>query len=99
MVNIRLDMKKYEATIEERALDLTPTEFRLLAALVRRQGEVAAEQELLQEVWGEARPEDPSLVRRYVLMLRKKLETDPPRPRVLLTVQRIWIPLGHRPPA
>ena len=95
--NISLDMKKYEARIDERTLQLTPTEFRLLAALVRRKGEVAAERELVQEVWGEARAEDPSLVRRYILMLRRKLETDPARPRVLLTVRGFGYRLGTGP--
>ena len=95
--NISLDTKKYEARIDERTLQLTPTEFRLLAALVRRRGEVAAERELVQEVWGEARAEDQSMVRRYVLMLRRKLEADPARPRVILTVRGFGYRLGTGP--
>lgn len=95
--NIKLDMKRYQALIDDRALDLTPTEFRLLAALVRRKGEVAPERELAQEVWGETRPEDPSVVRRYVLMLRRKLEVDPSQPRVLLTVRGFGYRLGTGP--
>jgi DNA-binding response OmpR family regulator len=95
--NIRLDTKKYQASVDGRTLDLTPTEFRLLAALVRRNGQVAAERELIQEVWGEAHPEDSSLVRRYVLMLRKKIESDPARPTVLLTVRGFGYRLGTAP--
>ncbi len=95
--NIRLDTKKYQASIDDRTLDLTPTEFRLLAALVRRKGEVAPERELLQEVWGETHPEDQSMVRRYILMLRKKIEKDPTRPTVLLTVRGFGYRLGTAP--
>jgi DNA-binding response OmpR family regulator len=95
--NITLDMKRYQARIDERTLELTPTEFRLLAALARRGGEVATESQLVQEVWGEARPEDPSLVRRYVLMLRKKIEPDPAQPSVLLTVRGFGYRLGTGP--
>jgi DNA-binding response OmpR family regulator len=95
--NIKLDMKRYQALIDDRRVDLTPTEFRLLAALVRRQGEVAKERELLEEVWGEARPDEDSLVRRYVLMLRRKIEPDPARPHILLTVRGFGYRLGTGP--
>ena len=79
---VRLDTKRYQATIEERVLDLTPTEYRLLEALVRREGKVASEEELVEEVWGKYHSEDSALVRRYILMLRKKVENDPScRPR------------------
>jgi DNA-binding response OmpR family regulator len=90
-------MKRYQALIDDRRVDLTPTEFRLLAALVRRQGEVAKERELLEEVWGEARPDEDSLVRRYVLMLRRKIEPDPARPHILLTIRGFGYRLGTGP--
>jgi DNA-binding response OmpR family regulator len=96
--NIKLDMKKYQAFIDEREVELTPTEFRLLEALVRRQGEVAGERELIQEVWGSYRKEDDaSVVRRYILMLRKKIEKDPSNPSLLLTVRGFGYRLGTGP--
>jgi DNA-binding response OmpR family regulator len=95
--NIRLDMKKYQAFIDEREVELTPTEFRLLEALVRRRGEVAGERELIQEVWGNYRQEDASVVRRYILMLRKKIEKDPSSPSLLLTVRGFGYRLGTAP--
>jgi DNA-binding response OmpR family regulator len=95
--NIKLDMKKYQAFVDEREVELTPTEFRLLEALVRRQGEVAGERELIQEVWGNYHQEDASVVRRYILMLRKKIEKDPSSPSLLLTVRGFGYRLGTAP--
>ena len=96
--NIKLDMNKYQAFVDERVVELTPTEFRLLEALVRRQGKVAGERELIQEVWGGYRQEeDASMVRRYILMLRKKIERDPSNPSLLLTVRGFGYRLGTGP--
>ena len=96
--NIKLDMNKYQAFVDERVVELTPTEFRLLEALVRRQGKVAGERELIQEVWGGYRQEeDASMVRRYILMLRKKIERDPSNPALLLTVRGFGYRLGTGP--
>ncbi len=94
--DILLNMEKYQASIEGRTLDLTPTEFRLLEALVRRKGKVASELDLIREVWGEAR-EDPSLVRRYILILRKKLERDPSNPIWIRTVRGFGYRMGTGP--
>jgi DNA-binding response OmpR family regulator len=95
--NIRLDTKKYQAFVDEKEVELTPTEFRLLEALVRRQGEVAGERELIEEVWGNYRQEDASVVRRFILMLRKKIEKDPSTPALLLTVRGFGYRLGTAP--
>jgi DNA-binding response OmpR family regulator len=92
---IILDMEKYQASIGGRTLDLTPTEFRLLETLVRKKGKVASEDDLIREVWG-ARS-DPALVRRYILMLRKKLETDPSSPIWIRTVRGFGYRLGTGP--
>jgi DNA-binding response OmpR family regulator len=93
---IILDMEKYRASISGRTLDLTPTEFRLLEALVRRRGKVASEEDLIREVWGSTRS-DPALVRRYILMLRKKLESDPAFPSWVRTVRGFGYRLGTGP--
>lgn len=85
--DIALDMERYQATVDDRVLELTPTEFRLLEALVRRGGKVATEADLVREVWGPNRQDDTALVRRYILMLRKKIEADPANPARILTVR------------
>jgi len=94
---VTLDTEKYRAYFNGNELDLTPTEYRLLEALVRRRGKVASEQELVQEVWGKYRSEDTALVRRYILMLRKKLESDSSNPEHILTVRGFGYRLGTGP--
>ena len=94
---VTLDTEKYQAYFKDNALDLTPTEYRLLEALVRRKGKVASEAELVQEVWGKYRSEDTALVRRYILMLRKKLESDSSDPKHILTVRGFGYRLGTGP--
>ena len=64
---------------------LTPTEWRLLDALVRHPGKLVARQQLITEVWGPFGSEDSSSLRFYLNRLRRKLEPDPSRPRHLIT--------------
>jgi two-component system KDP operon response regulator KdpE len=64
---------------------LTPTEWRLLEALVRRPGRLVGRRELLTEVWGPAYTNDTSSLRLYLNRLRHKLEPDPARSRLLLS--------------
>jgi DNA-binding response OmpR family regulator len=92
--DLTLNTEIFQAYLKGDALDLTPTEYRLLEALVRRKGSVASEAELVQEVWGQYRSEDTALVRRYILMLRKKLEDDPSNPEHILTVRGFGYRMG-----
>jgi len=64
---------------------LTPTEWRLLEALIRHPGKLVSQRQLITEVWGPAYTDDTSSLRLYVNRLRRKLEPDPSRPRHLLT--------------
>ncbi len=93
---IILNMEKFQASLAGRTLVLTPTEFRLLEVLVKRKGRVASEGDLIREVWGSGRS-DPALVRRYILMLRKKLEDDPSSPIWVRTVRGFGYRLGTGP--
>jgi DNA-binding response OmpR family regulator len=94
--DIILNMEKFQASIEGHTLDLTPTEFRLLQALVRRRGKVASDHDLIREVWGGSR-DDPALVRRYILMLRKKIERDASDPIWIRTVRGFGYRMGTGP--
>ncbi len=94
--DIALDLKKFQATVAGQLLELTPTEFRLLEALVRRKGGVVSDEDLMHEVWGFDR-DDPSLVRRYILLLRKKVERIPSNPVWVRTVRGFGYRLGTSP--
>ena len=67
-------------------VQLTPKEFDLLLALIRRRGAVASRLELLKEVWGHQAEVMTRTVDIHVAELRRKVEDDPSRPRHILTV-------------
>jgi DNA-binding response OmpR family regulator len=69
-------------------VSLTPKEFDLLLALVRRQGAVASRLELLQEVWGHRAAVVSRTVDTHISELRRKLEEEPSNPRHILTVHK-----------
>lgn len=69
----------------ETEVHVTPTEFRLLANLVRHCGKVRTHTELLKEVWGPAHEQDVAYLRVYLANLRQKLEPEPALPRWFLT--------------
>jgi DNA-binding response OmpR family regulator len=76
---------------------LTPKEFDLLVALVRRRGDVASRTELLKDVWRYANAEIMTrTVDIHVAELRRKLEVDPSRPRHILTVRKAGYRLESR---
>ncbi|MFJ9523542.1 response regulator [Kitasatospora sp. NPDC101801] len=64
---------------------LTPTEWHLLEVLVRNAGRLVSQTQLLQEVWGPAYRTETNYLRVYLAQLRRKLETDPSRPRHFIT--------------
>ena len=84
---IAVDTRRMEATLNGQPLDLTPTEFRLLAALASRPGEAVSQQDLTAAVWRNLQEEGGSALRRYVWFLRQKIETDPEKPHRLVTVR------------
>jgi len=85
--SLRVDLGRREATLDGRALDLTPTEFRLLACLAAHPGQAVAQADLVKEAWGGLRQETGSALRRYIWFLRQKIEIDPDNPQRLLTVR------------
>jgi len=79
------EMASASGTGPPEATRLTPTEWRLLAALVREPGKLISSRALLTQVWGPGHGDDTSSLRLYVNRLRRKLEPDPSRPRHLTT--------------
>jgi two-component system alkaline phosphatase synthesis response regulator PhoP len=75
---------------------LTPMEFDLLIALLRRKGEVVSRIDLLQEVWGHAAAVLTRTVDTHVAELRRKLERDPAAPEFILTARKAGYRLDAR---
>jgi DNA-binding response OmpR family regulator len=72
---LRVDPKTHVASVDGHALDLTPTEFRLLTALVTRPGEVLERRALLRAGWPEERDPDPEWLKAHLARLRSKLDS------------------------
>jgi two-component system KDP operon response regulator KdpE len=85
--NLIVDLRKRHVQINDQAVDLTPTEFRLLAALAKRPGEAVSKMDLVEEVWGTDRRGGGNALRRYIAMLREKIEEDAKQPIHLITVR------------
>ena len=69
-----LDPATHGVRVGEAAVDLTPREFALLEALMRRSGEVVPKQEILDEVWGLDFDGDPNVLEVYMGYLRRKVD-------------------------
>ena len=82
---VEIDLARHRVLRDGEGIRLTPTEFRLLARLVRQAGQVVTHRQLLQDVWGPEFVEHTHYLRLYMAQLRSKLETDPARPALLLT--------------
>jgi two-component system KDP operon response regulator KdpE len=82
---LRIDLARREVRQGEREIRLTPIEYRLLAHLARHVGKVLTHRQLLAEVWGPGATEHTHYLRVYMGQLRRKLEVDPARPRLLVT--------------
>jgi two-component system KDP operon response regulator KdpE len=85
VANITVDLVKRRVLRDGKAVKLTPIEYRLLATLVKNAGRVMTHRQLLKEVWGPAYVEHSHYLRIYMGSLRRKLEADPARPRILFT--------------
>jgi DNA-binding response OmpR family regulator len=83
---IRIDLERRLVTVEDEAVELTPTEFDLLAVLARHPGRVFTRLELLDRVQGYAFEGYERTVDAHVKNLRQKIEPDPKQPRYVLTV-------------
>ena len=82
---LRMDLDRHEASLAGRPVRLTPIEWRLLVLLASHAGKVLTHAQILREVWGPNAASQSHYVRVYMAELRKKLEADPSRPRLLLT--------------
>jgi two-component system KDP operon response regulator KdpE len=83
--DLRVDLANRVVTRDGEDVRLTPVEYKLLATLVRNAGKVMTYQQLLREVWGLRSAHQKQYLHVYVGHLRGKLESDPARPRFLLT--------------
>jgi DNA-binding response OmpR family regulator len=88
-VDLEVDVLRMRVSVGGRPIDLTPTEFQLLATLAREPGRVFTRSQLLEAIHGVAFESYERAVDAHVKNLRKKIEPVPGRPRYLLTVHGV----------
>ncbi|MBC8098014.1 MAG: response regulator [Armatimonadetes bacterium] len=83
--DLRVDLAHRQVFIGDREIHLTPIEYKLLLLLVQYAGMVVTRRQLLHDVWGPNYINESHYLRVYMGQLRHKLESDPTRPRYLIT--------------
>lgn len=83
--SLRLQCFERRAYLNDVEVELTPTEYSLLQVLARDAGRVMTHRHLLRQVWGPAYTEDVQYLRVFMKQLRTKLESDPSKPKLLMT--------------
>jgi two-component system, OmpR family, KDP operon response regulator KdpE len=83
--SLEVDLAARLVRANGREVRLTATEYSLLRLFIRHAGKVLTHRQLLREVWGPNAVEQTHYLRVYIAHLREKLETDPARPRLIVT--------------
>lgn len=82
---LSISLNDRRITVNGELVKLTPTEYKLLALLVKNKGRVLEFRHILESVWGAEYVDETDYVRTYVWHLRRKLEPDPKSPRYLVS--------------
>lgn len=93
----RVDLAARRVWVRGDEAHLTPTEYRLLTAMIRHAGKVVTHRQLLRELWGEGYEDAHHTLRVHMSSLRHKLELDPARPLHLLTEPGVGYRLNDEP--
>ena len=93
---VKIDLARREVFRGATQLHLTPIEYKLLFFLARQAGKVLTHRQILNEVWGPAYANQTHYVRVHMADLRKKIEEDPSRPKLLVTEQGVGYRLRDR---
>ena len=91
---LTVDLANHTARKNNELLKLTSTEFSLLALLARNEGRVLTHQYILKEVWGMGYVEQTQYLRVFMAQLRKKVEDEPSKPKLLNTESGIGYRFG-----
>ena len=81
--DVVVDLPRHSVVVSGRVVELTPKEFAFLAVLARHPGRVLTHRAILQEVWGPEYGTETQYLRVYASQLRRKLQDDPARPRLV----------------
>lgn len=92
--DLQIDVAGHSVKRDGEIISLTPLEFDLLVALARKPWQVFTREVLLEQVWGYRHAADTRLVNVHVQRLRSKIERDPERPDIVVTVRGVGYKAG-----
>ena len=92
--DLEIDVAGHSVKRDGESIGLTPLEFDLLVALARKPWQVFTREVLLEQVWGYRHAADTRLVNVHVQRLRSKIERDPERPEIVVTVRGVGYKAG-----
>lgn len=93
---VKIDLVRREVFRGGEELRLTPIEYKLLVLFAQHAGKVLTHRQILKEVWGPAYATQTHYVRVHMAELRKKVEADPARPKLLVTEPGVGYRLRDR---
>ncbi|MGA9046484.1 response regulator [Sulfuricurvum sp.] len=82
---MRMDIANRIVTIADELIKLTPKEFKLLRVFMENQGKALTHSWLLKAIWGVGYQQETHYLRVFINQLRQKIETDPARPKWIIT--------------
>lgn len=94
--DLKIDLVRREVFRGDEELHLTPTEYKLLVLFAQHAGKVLTHRQILKEVWGPAYAAQTHYVRVHMAELRKKIEANPSRPKLLITEPGVGYRLRDR---
>jgi two-component system alkaline phosphatase synthesis response regulator PhoP len=97
VADVTLDVPRMRVTVDERVVEVTPTEFQLLAALAREPGRIFTRAQLLDAVRGAAFESYERAIDAHIKNLRRKIEPDPRAPRYILAVYGVGYKFADEP--
>jgi len=86
---LRVDRARRRVEVNGQSPELTYVEFELVRVLAEQPGRVFSRSDLLEKIWGSSQYRDPRTVDVHVRHIREKLERDPGKPELILTVRGV----------
>jgi two-component system KDP operon response regulator KdpE len=93
--DLEIELANHMVRKNKKILKLTSTEFNLLALLAKNSGRVLTHQYILMQIWGPSFLEQTQYLRVFVAQLRKKIEDNPSKPKLLITESGIGYRFGN----
>ncbi len=83
--NIVIDFSKRTVSVNGEGVKFSPLEYNLLTLFAKNPGKVLTQRQIMREIWGPGMESETSYLRVYIASIRKKIEKEPSRPKILIT--------------